>query len=71
MSNVPAGHDYQGGFSVSLMNKDVTYGTGLATDTKLELPLIQAAQKLYHKLASNENYKNKDFSSYFQYLEKN
>lgn len=64
MENVPASHDYQGGFMVDLMSKDL----GLAMDTALKshssTPMGALARSLYAMHATKGN-GAKDFSSIF------
>ncbi|MCP4987851.1 MAG: 3-hydroxyisobutyrate dehydrogenase [Colwellia sp.] len=64
MENVPSSNDYQGGFMVDLMAKDL----GLAMDTALKshssTPMGALARNLYAMHAANGN-GSKDFSSAF------
>jgi 3-hydroxyisobutyrate dehydrogenase len=65
LENVPSSNDYQGGFMVDLMNKDL----GLAKDTALNshsnTPMGDLARNLYseHSLQGNGH---RDFSSIFE-----
>jgi 3-hydroxyisobutyrate dehydrogenase len=69
MENVPASNDYQGGFMVDLMAKDL----GLAMDTALKshssTPMGALASSLYAMHASHGN-GTKDFSSIFELFNK-
>lgn len=64
MDNVPSSNQYQGGFMVDLMKKDL----GLAMDTALQshsvTPMGALAQNLY-SLHSKQGYGKQDFSSIF------
>jgi len=69
MENVPSSNDYQGGFMVDLMVKDL----GLAMETTLvsqsSTPMGSLARSLYTMHASSGN-GNKDFSSIFNMFNK-
>ncbi len=68
MDNVPSSNDYQGGFMVDLMAKDL----GLAMDTAVKshssTPMGALARNLYAMHAANGN-GAKDFSSVFELFE--
>ncbi|MCJ8296085.1 MAG: 3-hydroxyisobutyrate dehydrogenase [Colwellia sp.] len=70
MENVPASNDYQGGFMVDLMAKDL----GLAMETSLasqsSTPMGALARSLYAMHAASGN-GSKDFSSIFKLFNKN
>jgi len=69
MENVPSSNDYQGGFMVDLMAKDL----GLATETALashsSTPMGTLARSLYAMHAASGN-GSKDFSSIFNMFNK-
>ncbi|NMH58487.1 3-hydroxyisobutyrate dehydrogenase [Alteromonas ponticola] len=65
MENVPASKDYQGGFMVKLMNKDLTLAMNAAANSESSTPMAATAQSLY-KLHQNKGNADKDFSSIFQ-----
>ncbi len=65
MENVPASKDYQGGFMVKLMNKDLTLAMNAAANSESPTPMAAAAQSLY-KLHQNKGNADKDFSSIIQ-----
>lgn len=69
MDSVPSSNDYQGGFMVDLMKKDL----GLALDTALKshssTPMGALAQSLYG-IHSGQGNGSKDFSSIFQMFAK-
>ncbi|MCW8108518.1 3-hydroxyisobutyrate dehydrogenase [Alteromonas ponticola] len=69
MENVPASKDYQGGFMVKLMNKDLTLAMNAAATSESSTPMAATAQSLY-KLHQNKGNANKDFSSIFQLFDK-
>ncbi|WP_323846670.1 NAD-binding protein [Microbulbifer magnicolonia] len=62
MENVPASNNYEGGFMVKLMCKDLGLAQQAATASKSYTPLGSLARNLYglHSLAGNETL---DFSS--------
>lgn len=61
MENVPASHDYQGGFMSKLMQKDLNLAMQTAADTDAETPMGTKATELYQVHATT--YGDKDFSS--------
>ncbi len=68
LDNVPSSNDYQGGFMVDLMKKDL----GLAQETAIKsasaIPLGTLANNLY-TMHSNQGNGKKDFSSIFEMLQ--
>ncbi|MFC6977899.1 NAD-binding protein [Microbulbifer taiwanensis] len=62
MENVPASNNYEGGFMVKLMCKDLGLAQQTATASKSYTPMGSLARNLYglHLLAGNEEL---DFSS--------
>ena len=62
MPNVPASNDYQGGFGVNLMNKDLGLALEAALATRSSTPMGSLARSLYAAHA-NHGYGGKDFSS--------
>ncbi|MCW8092218.1 3-hydroxyisobutyrate dehydrogenase [Alteromonas sp. ASW11-130] len=69
MENVPSSKDYQGGFMVKLMNKDLTLAMNAASNSESPTPMAATAQSLY-KLHQNKGNADKDFSSIFQLFDK-
>ncbi|KNC96216.1 3-hydroxyisobutyrate dehydrogenase [Spizellomyces punctatus DAOM BR117] len=66
--NVPASKDYEGGFGVSLMAKDLGLAVSAATEVKSSVMLGSAAEQLYKIIAGTEGYEKKDFSVVFRWL---
>lgn len=68
MDNVPSSNDYQGGFMVDLMAKDL----GLAQQTALKAgaatPMGSLTRNLYHSW-SQQGHGRQDFSSIFNYVQ--
>jgi len=62
MDNVPAGNDYQGGFLVDLMIKDLDLAMESALATDSSIPLGALARNLY-RLHGSKGAGGKDFSS--------
>ncbi len=62
MDNVPAGNDYQGGFLVDLMIKDLGLAMESALATDSSIPLGALARNLY-RLHGSKGAGGKDFSS--------
>lgn len=64
MEDVPSSNDYQGGFMVKLMNKDLNLAMNAAANSESSTPIAAAAQGLY-KLHQRKGNGDKDFSSIF------
>ncbi|MFC6327954.1 3-hydroxyisobutyrate dehydrogenase [Alloalcanivorax gelatiniphagus] len=62
MPNVPASNNYDGGFGVNLMNKDLGLALEAALASRSATPMGALARSLYASHA-NQGYGNKDFSS--------
>ena len=69
MMNTPASHDYQGGFMVDLMNKDLQLSMNAAAASQSVVPMGALAKSLYQLHALHGNGK-KDFSSIFESLQR-
>lgn len=69
MENVPSSNDYQGGFMVKLMNKDLNLAMDAAQLSQSSTPMAAAAQSLY-KLHQNHGNADRDFSSIFEMFAK-
>ncbi len=67
MPNVPASRDYQGGFMVELMNKDLGLAQKLAKQSKTATPLGSLSAELYQQ-HQNQDGSGLDFSSILQFL---
>ncbi|MFC4699163.1 3-hydroxyisobutyrate dehydrogenase [Glaciecola siphonariae] len=65
MENVPSSNQYQGGFMVDLMNKDLGLAMATAATHQSAVPMGSLAQSLYQLHGMQGNGK-KDFSSIFQ-----
>ncbi|GLI97974.1 3-hydroxyisobutyrate dehydrogenase [Sphingobium sp. BS19] len=63
----PADNDYQGGFAVALMLKDLKLATQAAQSVDASVPMGNAAEALYQALA-NAGQGGKDFSSIIKML---
>ena len=62
MENVPASNEYQGGFAVKLMNKDLGLALQAALSSQSATPMGNLAKSLY-AAHGNHGYAEKDFSS--------
>lgn len=69
MEGVPSSNDYQGGFMVKLMNKDLNLAMETAAKSVSATPMAAAAQSLYRQHERNDN-AEKDFSSIFTLFNK-
>ncbi|MCV2885237.1 3-hydroxyisobutyrate dehydrogenase [Aestuariibacter sp. AA17] len=68
MDNVPSSNQYQGGFMVDLMKKDLGLAMETATHSSSSTPMGALAQSLY-TLHSQHGYGKQDFSSIFTMFE--
>ncbi|XP_012940528.2 3-hydroxyisobutyrate dehydrogenase, mitochondrial [Aplysia californica] len=68
LPGVPSSNDYQGGFGVALMTKDLGLAQSAAIVTQSPTPLGSAALQIYRQLC-NHGYGGKDFSSTFKFLQ--
>lgn len=64
---VPASRNYDGGFAIALMLKDLGIAIEAGQQAKASLPLGDKAKTLYETLVKN-GYENKDFGYVYQYL---
>ena len=62
MENVPASNEYEGGFAVKLMNKDLGLALQAALSSQSATPMGNLAKSLY-AAHGNHGYAEKDFSS--------
>ena len=67
MEKVPSSRDYENGFSMDLITKDLNIALDCANKTELDLDLSKATQN-YYTTIKNEGMNNKDFSYVFQYI---
>lgn len=72
MDNVPAGNNYEGGFLVDLMLKDLGLAMEASLASQSSVPMGAAARNLFnlHKHSSGEDKGTKDFSSIQQLYSK-
>lgn len=69
MPGTPACNNYQGGFMVDLMNKDLNLALGVAQESSSTVPMGEQAAALFEAHAKANNGKC-DFSSIFKYYNK-
>ena len=69
MDNVPSSRDYEGGFSVKLMSKDLGLALDCIEKTQQKAELGEKAYKIY-KEHLESGFETKDFSHIFQGLKK-
>ena len=70
VANAPSNNDYEGGFMVDLITKDLTLAQHSASQVKAPLPLGGQALQVYTTLGA-KGLGRKDFSSVFKFLRKN
>ncbi|CAH0396110.1 unnamed protein product [Bemisia tabaci] len=68
IDGVPSSKNYEGGFSVTLMVKDLGLAENAASDKGVKLPLGDQVTSLYRHLHEN-GFSGKDFSVIYKYLE--
>lgn len=68
MEGVPSSKDYEGGFQVQLMAKDLRLAVEAANEVTSPIPISAVAQQLYGQVERDPKYKAKDFSSVFRWL---
>lgn len=66
LENSPASRDYEGGFGVSLMKKDLRLAIAAATEAGAKLVLADKAQEVYEE--TEKAHKGKDFSVVYRWL---
>ncbi|KAL3427233.1 3-hydroxyisobutyrate dehydrogenase [Phlyctema vagabunda] len=64
----PASRDYNGGFGISLMRKDLKLAIQTAEETGARLELGDKAREVYESAEQHERCKGKDFSVIYRYL---
>jgi 3-hydroxyisobutyrate dehydrogenase len=72
MEGVPASNNYQGGFMVDLMLKDLGLAMEASIQTRSSVPMGAAARNLFnlHKFSADEDQGGRDFSSIQQFYAK-
>ncbi|KAI8608223.1 6-phosphogluconate dehydrogenase [Chytriomyces sp. MP71] len=71
LPNVPASRDYTGGFGTSLMAKDLSLAISAAHESKSTVTLGSVAHQIYNQVSSQKEYKSKDFSPVYKWLNDN
>lgn len=66
LENSPSSRDYQGGFGVSLMKKDLKLAIAAAREAGARLELAEKAQEIYEE--TEKAHKGKDFSVVYRWL---
>ena len=65
MPSVPSSNNYDGGFMVELMNKDLNLASNAANQSKSTIPMGSLAKSIY-QMHGLKGYDKKDFSSVFE-----
>ena len=66
IETAPASRDYEGGFGVSLMRKDLRLAVAAAKEAGAKLSLADKAQEVYEE--TEKSHKGKDFSVVYRWL---
>lgn len=70
LPNVPSSRQYEGGFQVSLIKKDLALALEAASNAKADASMTEFAIDYYREL-EKKGFGNKDFGYVFQYIMKN
>lgn len=68
LENVPANHDYQAGFSLNMMLKDLNFSQAAAQDCGLKTPIAELTTKIF-QTAKDQGLGDFDFSAVIKLLE--
>ncbi|KAK4237362.1 NAD binding domain of 6-phosphogluconate dehydrogenase-domain-containing protein [Achaetomium macrosporum] len=68
VETAPASRDYQGGFGISLMRKDLRLAMLAAKEAGAQLPLSEKAAEVYQNADAEERCKGRDFSVVYRWL---
>lgn len=68
VDGAPASRDYEGGFGLSLMKKDLSLAILAAKEAKATLELGERAREVYEAAEQREDCKGRDFSVVYRYL---
>jgi 3-hydroxyisobutyrate dehydrogenase len=68
VATAPAGRDYDGGFGIALMNKDLKLALKACEDAGVRTALGAKAQEVYETIEGTTAMKSKDFSVVYRWL---
>ncbi|QSZ34209.1 hypothetical protein DSL72_005799 [Monilinia vaccinii-corymbosi] len=68
VAGAPVERDYNGGFGISLMKKDLGLALKAAEEVQAKLELGNRAQEVYETVEQQDNCKGKDFSVVYRYI---
>ena len=68
MPNVPSSRDYEGGFGVSLIAKDLGLAVNAANQSRSTVILGSIANQIYNQLSTTKGLEKKDFAVVFKWL---
>lgn len=68
VEGAPASRDYNGGFGISLMKKDLRLAIKAAAEAGAKLELADKANEVYEEAEKREDCKGRDFSVVYRYL---
>ncbi|KAL2131409.1 hypothetical protein VTI74DRAFT_5142 [Chaetomium olivicolor] len=68
VETAPASRDYQGGFGIGLMRKDLRLAVMAANEAGATLPLAEKASEVYESAEAEERCKGRDFSVVYRWL---
>jgi len=70
MENVPSSRDYNGGFQVSLIRKDLSIALDAADEAEASVKFAKNSFEVYREL-EKKGFGKKDFGFVYQYIHKN
>jgi 3-hydroxyisobutyrate dehydrogenase len=68
VETAPATRDYEGGFGIGLMRKDLRLAMLAAKEAGAELPLAEKASEVYETAEQQDSCKGRDFSVVYRWL---
>ncbi|KAK4223780.1 NAD binding domain of 6-phosphogluconate dehydrogenase-domain-containing protein [Podospora fimiseda] len=68
VETAPASRDYQGGFGIGLMRKDLRLALVAAGEARVSLPLSEKTSEIYESTEKDERCQGRDFSVVYRWL---
>ena len=69
IEGIPPSDNYEGGFRVTLINKDLGLAEGCATQVKAPIPMGALAHQIYQMLSNSPQYQSKDFAVIYKFFQ--
>lgn len=68
IEGIPPSNNYDGGFRVTLINKDLGLAEGCATQIGAPIPMGSLAHQIYQTLSNTPQYQTKDFAVVYKFF---